>query len=240
MTDSRIATLPTRTRGHVERLVKELETHAAKDLAAVVVYGSLARGGFDADHSDIDLVIVLADDSRKILTAIAPALELARAAARIEAMVLRADEIAHAADVFPLLYDDIRSHNIVLFGTDPFAKLEILDEHRRLRIEQELREARIRLRRAVTDAVGAPRGFGGALERKIKQIRGPLHALLRLRGIEISDDTASVLTASAKRWKVDLAPLARVREAADAAHDILTKLLDAAIADADTRTEDGQ
>lgn len=238
MTDSRITMLPSRTRGHVEKLVKELETNVGKDLVAIVVYGSLARGGFVPDRSDIDLVIVLADDSRKILTAIAPTLELARAAARIEAMVLRADEIGRAADVFPLLYDDIRSHNIVLSGDDPFAKLDILDEHRRLRIEQELREARIRLRRAVTDAVGAPRGLAGALERKMKQMRGPLHALLRLRGIEVTDDIAAVLAAAGKRWKVDVGPLSRVREAVDAAHDTLTKLLDAAIADADASTED--
>jgi predicted nucleotidyltransferase len=240
MTDARIATLPIRTRSQLEKLVKELEAKLGKDLVALVVYGSLARGGFDADRSDVDLVVVVADDSRKTLVAMAPSLELARAAARIEAMVVRADEIARAADVFPLLYDDIRSHNIVLLGEDPFANLEIHDEHRRLRIEQELREARIRLRRAVTDAVGAPRGFAGALERKLKQVRGPLHALLRLRGIDIPDDLASVLAAAGKRWSIDLVSLGRVREAADAAHDTLTKLLDAAIADADASTEDSQ
>ena len=37
----------------------------------------------------------------------------------------------------------------VVFGRDPFEKLVIAPQHRRLRIEQELREARITLRRAV-------------------------------------------------------------------------------------------
>lgn len=233
MTDARLAALPERTRRHLEQLQAELVDRLGDALQAIVAFGSLARGGFDPERSDIDLVIVLRDDARAGLRSIGPALDLARSAARIEAMILRGDELGNAADVFPLFYDDIRGRNIVLHGEDPFASLEILDEHRRLRIEQELREARIRLRRAVVESANAPRGFAGAIERKVKQIRGPLHALLRLRGHELGDDLAGVLAAACKRYALDPAPLSRAREAADAAYDALVRLLDAAIADVD-------
>ena len=66
---------------------------------------------------------------------------MARASARIEVMILHRDEIPRAADVFPLLYDDVRSCHAVLHGSDPFAQLVVHDEHRRLRIEQELGSA---------------------------------------------------------------------------------------------------
>ncbi len=89
-------------------------------------------------------------------------------------MVLKHDNIAAASDVFPLLYDDVRQRHVVLSGSDPFVDLKIKDTHRRLRIEQELREARIRMRRAVVDALGSEADIAGAVARKVKQIRGPL------------------------------------------------------------------
>jgi predicted nucleotidyltransferase len=233
MTDPRIAALPERTRDHLERLCEALRERLGERLQAILAYGSVARGAFVPERSDVDLVVVLSDDARRTLQSIGPALELARHAARIEAMLLRADELQHAADVFPLLYDDIRGCNVVLHGTDPFASLKILDEHRRLRIEQELREARIRMRRGVAEATGAPRAMTTMLERKLKQLRSPLHALLLLRGIAVGDDAPAVLSACATRYGVDIAALALVREDGDAAHDALVRLLDAAIADVD-------
>jgi predicted nucleotidyltransferase len=238
MTDARINALPDRTRQHLDRLCTQLATDLGDKLQAILAFGSLARGAFDAERSDIDLVIVLRDDPPKALRSIGAALDLARNAARIEAILLRGDELDPASDVFPLFYDDIRRCNIVLHGSDPFAGLEIHDEHRRLRIEQELREARIRLRRAVAESGTTPMGLPGAIDRKVKQMRGPLHALLRLRGVDVGDELPTVLGASAKRWNIDLGPLSRAREATDAALDALVGLLDAAIRDVDSTTED--
>lgn len=233
MTHAKIAALPVRTLQHLESLTAALQESLGGELRSLLVYGSVARGGFDAERSDVDLVVVLGDDGRERLQAIAPALELARHAARIEAILLRADELQRAADVFPLLYDDIRGCSIVLHGDNPFATLTILDEHRRLRIEQELRESRIRLRRALVEATGAPRTLAGAVERKLKQMRSPLHALLRLRGVTVDDGIATTLKGCAEHWKLELGALARTREDAHAAHDALVNLLDAAIADVD-------
>ncbi|MFO0631713.1 MAG: nucleotidyltransferase domain-containing protein [Nannocystaceae bacterium] len=231
--DPRVSALPPRTREHLLRLADALVEGFGDDLVGVLVHGSLARGGFDPERSDIDLVVVVRRDGRERLAAVGPALELARHAARIEAILLRADELQSAADVFPLLYDDIRSRHIVLRGDNPFAALQILDEHRRLRIEQELREARIRLRRALTECASVPRTLAGAIERKLKQIRGPLFALATLRGFATDDSLAPVLAACAKHWSLDLDALARVREAPLPAYDGLVALLDAAIADVD-------
>lgn len=238
MTDARIAALPERTRQHLDRLCNQLVTDLGDKLQAILAFGSLARGAFDKERSDIDLVIVLTDDSPKVLRSIGAALDLARSAARIETILLRGDELDSASDVFPLFYDDIRRRNIVLHGSDPFAGLEIHDEHRRLRIEQELREARIRLRIAVAESGTAPKGLSGAIERKVKQMRGPLHALLRLRGVEIGDELPAVLGGCAKRWSLDVGPLSRVRESTDAALDALVGLLDAAIRDVDSTTKE--
>lgn len=225
--------LPTTTKSKLDELRDTLVAALGDDLEALVVYGSAVRGGFVEGRSDIDLLVVLRHDERALLEKIGGVLLLARTSSRIESMLLRGDELAKAADVFPLLYDDVRSRHALLHGKDPFAGLEIANTHRRLRIEQELREARIRLRLVLSEAPLLPRLLNGAVARKVKQLRSPLHALLRLRGREVDDGTEAVMRDACKLYDADADALLRFDEAPEAAYDALTRLLDAAIADVD-------
>lgn len=226
-----LADLSPAVRSRLDELLGVLRQKLGDDLDSVLVFGSAARGGYRAGESDVDLMIVLRRDPQAHLEAIGPALLLARFSARIEAMIVVRDEIARSADCFPLLYADIASCSVALHGTSPFAGMQIESEHTRLRIEQELREARIRLRRVVTDMAGP--AFGRAIERKLKQLRGPLFALLRLRGHRQPDQLEAVFDGAAKRYGLDLAPLTRARELPGPAYATLVLLLDRALADVD-------
>lgn len=228
-----IQRLPAAARPAIQELASGLVAAAADNLAALVVYGSAARGGFEEGLSDIDVIIVLRDTALPQLVALSQPLLQARFKARIEAMVLKLQEIPEASDVFPLFYDDIRSRHVVVVGSDPFASLTISDTHRRLRIEQELREARIRMRRAAVDAMGVDAALTGAIARKVKQVRGPIHALLRLKGIECDDSLEAVLREAGRAFGFDTAPLLRIREDPGAAHTAFRALLEAATNDAD-------
>jgi predicted nucleotidyltransferase len=235
----RLEMLPAPVRARLDELQKSLTTALGDDLACLLVHGSAARGEYREGRSDVDLMIVLKAAPREKLAVIANALQLARHAARIEAMILTTAEIPRAADVFPLLYDDIRRRHVLLAGENPFAGLVISDKHRRLRIEQELREAQIRLRRAVVDAEGTPAQLAGAVFRKLRQLRGPLRALLALRGQDVGDDFDVVLTAATRVYDVDPKPLRKVQEAPEEALDALAKLLAAAVDDVDGMDDGG-
>jgi predicted nucleotidyltransferase len=225
--------LPFKTKSKLEELRDALVSSLGDDLQALVLYGSAVRGGFQEGRSDVDLLVILRRDDRSILETIGGAILLARTSARIESMLLRGDELHKAADVFPLLYDDVRSRHALLYGTDPFSGLEISDVHRRLRIEQELREARIRLRLVLSEAPLLPRLLNGAVARKVKQLRSPMHALLRLRGREVDDGIEAVMHEACSLYSVDAKVLLRFDEEPEAAYDALTHLLEAAIADVD-------
>ncbi|WP_437736085.1 nucleotidyltransferase domain-containing protein [Sorangium sp. So ce1335] len=233
---SAVSRLPAPVQARLVELKESLERALGDELVCLLVYGSAARGGYREGQSDVDLMVVLREATRERLDAIANALRLARYAARIEAMILTAAEIPQAADVFPLLYDDIRRCHALLAGRDPFSALVIDGRNRRLRVEQELREAQIRLRRAVVDGMGSDEALRGAVLRKVKQIRGPLHALLGLRGIngdDGDDDLAAVLAGAGEHLGVDVAPLQRVHEAPVAAYEALVALLARAVEDVD-------
>jgi len=239
--------LPPATHDVLRELTSGLKTALGDCLTALVVYGSAVRGGYREGESDIDIVLVLKDTSLAMLTAAGSPLMLARHRGRVEALILKTTDVDRASDVFPLFYDDIRQRHVVLAGRDPFAGLRISDHHRRLRIEQELREAQIRMRRAAADALGDESTLAGAVTRKVKQLRGPLHALLLLRGSPGGkkdspgdDRLETVLAAVSRTYGIDTEPLLRVQENPAAAHAALRKVLDAAIEEVDRLEHGGE
>ena len=226
-----VAGLPSGVRERLEDLSRELAAALGDHLVGILVHGSVVRGEYRPGESDVDVIVILDQADFAQLDAIGNAMQLARYSARIEAMILTESEIAGASDAFPLLYDEIKQRHILLAGRDPFKDVEVHDTHRRLRIEQELREAQVRLRRAVTDAVGAREAIAGAVVRKVKQVRTPLHALLALKGIACPPDLPSVLAKIGEAYGVDVAPLRVAREVPDAAHAALVMLLTKTIDD---------
>lgn len=220
----------------LDELVAALKKAHGDELVSVLAHGSAVRGGW-REGSDVDLIVVLREASRAALERSANALQGARWSSRIEAMILVEPEITRAADVFPVFYDEIKRSHVVLHGSDPFADLKIERHHLRLRIEQELREAQIRMRRAVVDAQGNVDQLRGAVARKIKQVRSPLRALLELDGESTEQELAAVLKAAGKKLGVDAAALLQVDESPSLAHDALVTLLDKAIAKVDLMEE---
>lgn len=223
--------LPPSVREKIEAWKTALVTTLGDDLVAILLTGGVARGDYRPGESDITAIVVVKEASFAKLDAISSVTQDARYGARLAPTFLTAAEIPGAGDAFPLLYDDIKRFNIVLHGADPFEKVVVHDTHRRVRIEQELREAQVWLRRAVTDAMGAREAVGGSVARKIRQVRRPLAALLKLRAVDCKDDVASVFRAAGERYGVDVSALGAPRDNAEAAHDALTSLLAAAITD---------
>jgi predicted nucleotidyltransferase len=237
-----LSALPKETHAALDELASALERAAGPNLAALVVHGSAVRGDFEPERSDVDVVVVLHDSSLGKLEEVAEPLLLARNAGRVEAMILRLDEIARSADVFPVFYADIAERHVVVTGSArPFQDLVIEKRHLRLRLEQELREHKIRMKRAAVDASGQPRALAGALARKLRQVRSPLRALLKLKGGDpsgIPDDRLEpVLRAAGAVYGVNVDALFAIRRDPGAAHAAFRKLLDAAVEDVD-RMED--
>lgn len=226
---TRSLNVPAAVHEHLDTLTRSLEKSCGANLAALCVYGSAVRGGFVAGTSDVDLAVVLQDTAPDKLTALSDPLLLASHAIRAEAIVLRLNDLAPASDVFPLFYDDIRSCHVLLSGRDVWKDVSVTDTHRRLRIEQELREAKIRMHRAVVDARGETDALARFVSRKVTQIRSPLYALLVLQGITCGDSVDEVLEAFSKNAGVDTAPLKDVRAKPAEAHAAFRTLIDSAI-----------
>jgi predicted nucleotidyltransferase len=138
---------PARVGTALQALVQSL-LPLAPEPQALVVYGSLARGRFREGESDVNLVVVLGDDSPRVLAALREPLRAAYRTARVEPFVIRFAELPRLIESFPIKLFDIQRHHHVLHGTDPFASLEIRWPDMRRGAEQELQNHALRLRRA--------------------------------------------------------------------------------------------
>jgi predicted nucleotidyltransferase len=229
LTDPMFLALPATVRDRITEWTKSLQAALGDDLVAILLTGGVARGDYRPGESDVNALVVLRQATFEKLDAISSAMQAARYGARVEPTILTEEELPGACDAFPLLYDEIRQWHLILVGEDPLANAVVHDTHRRLRIEQELREAQIGLRRVVTDALGAREAIGGAVGRKVRQVRRPLHALLELKGITSKEDVGSVLASAGATYRVDVTSLSTPRDMPEAAHAALSKLLAAAI-----------
>jgi predicted nucleotidyltransferase len=230
--DPMFVALPSSVRDRITEWTKSLETALGNELVAILLVGGVARGDYRPNESDVNAIVILRDATYEKLDSISSAMQAVRYGARVETTILTEEELAGSCDAFPLLYDEIKRWHLLLVGsTDPFAKTIVHDTHRRLRIEQELREALIGLRRAVTDALGVKEAIGGAVARRVRQVRRPLRALMSLKGISCKEDLMSVFDCAGKTYGLDATPVSKAREEPAAAHRALTLILDASIRD---------
>jgi predicted nucleotidyltransferase len=217
---------PAEIRTALDRLCQELVEAAPENLVSVILFGGLARGRFRSGRSDVDLVVVLRDSSAAKLAAIAPPLRSAWRAVRVEPLLLARPEIPRLTRLFPTKLLDIQAHHVVLWGEDSFAGLNASPEEIRHRVEQELRNLELRLRRRLIAVSDDDQGARQAIGSVIRPLAIQLSWLLRLSGQQLPQDdrTTAIFILAAARWKLDgdlLANLAALRSSDGSARDVL-------------------
>lgn len=191
------------------RLAKDLGEAAGTNLKAVLLYGGLASGRYRTGRSDLNVAVVLEDAGGAALAAIAPVLHAALRRLRVEPLVLAAAELSRAADVFPTKFLDIQRAHVLLAGSDPFDGLKISREHVRLRVEQELRNAVLRLRRRLVTAHEDPVALSTVLVGLPVMLAVNLTALAELadKPVERAADPLETARRAGRALELDVGPL---------------------------------
>jgi len=130
----------------INEFVERMRAAARTNLQAAILYGSAAAGDYVADHSDVNLLFVLGETSFEAIEALAPAVAWWGKQKHRAPLLMSAEEIRRAADVFSIEFLDMRRHYRVLWGDDVLATLEVPMRWHRAQVEYELREKTIVLR----------------------------------------------------------------------------------------------
>src|SRR5262249_12862094 len=155
-------------------------------------------------RSDANIVVLLGDVTLAALLSIAPALRTASRAVGADPLILASAEVERTAATFPVKFIDIKEHHVVLCGADPFVALEVPREHIRLRIEQELRNLSLRLRRRFMAISHSAAELAAALARVARPLALELSALLQFsgKGVPDEDRTAAILAQAADAFQL--------------------------------------
>jgi predicted nucleotidyltransferase len=194
---------PARVRTALESLIERVR----EDVDSLAVYGSLARGTYRERESDVNLAVVVLEASAAKLHALHDPFRTAFREVRVDPFFVEAGEIARIAEAFPIKLRDIRAHHDPIFGEDRFASIEIDREHLRIRLEQELRNHLLRLRRAAVDHGNDAGELARSVYRSARALELELGTLLELSGEEPPASAAEVAAAAAAKFDLDRATL---------------------------------
>ena len=137
--------LPVQVEQAVAAFVDAAKTAFETDLLAAVLYGSAAEGRLRAT-SDVNMLLVLKQFDQARADRLREPLRLAHAAVQLNAMFLLEAEVPTAMEAFAVKFADIVARHRVLYGSDPFATLNMPREALIRRLKQVLLNLQLRLR----------------------------------------------------------------------------------------------
>lgn len=191
-------------------LVEDLRATHGDNLASVVLYGSAAAGDHVELRSDYNLMIALnritPEDLRQ---AQAPMREWQRLGHPLP-VYFTVEELADAADVFPIEFHQMANARIVLYGHDPFEFVQLSDTHLRHQTEYELRSKLIQLRRLYIPASVSIEKLCDLMSDSLSSFAALFRAVMLLHGQEAPVAKPDCVRATASLLKLDPAPFERI------------------------------
>jgi predicted nucleotidyltransferase len=193
-------------------LVEDLRATHGENLACVVLYGSAAAGDTRELQSDYNLLIALNRITPEDLRlAQAPMREWQRLGHPLP-VYFTVEELADAADVFPIEFHQMAKARVVLYGHDPFEFVQLSDANLRHQTEYELRSKLIQLRRHYIPASISIEKLADLMSDSLSSFAALFRAVLVLFGEEAPVAKADCVRATARVLKLEVTPFERIFE----------------------------
>ena len=188
---------------HLTAFIDDLRSTHSKNLVSVVLYGSAAAGDNSAKHSDYNLLVVLEkigpDDLRNAHAAVR---EWAKLGHNVP-VYFTVDEVANAADVFPIEFHQMKRARKVLFGKDVLENIDISNEHLRHQVEFELRSKLLMLRRQYIPASGSVEGLEALMSDSLVSFIALFRGVLMVLGIDAPVGRHATLALAISKLNLD-------------------------------------
>jgi len=128
-----------------QQAVDTLKSALGPELASVVAFGSWAVGEYTEGFSDLNLLVVTRRLDAELIKRLAPAAN-ALSGPKCRPLYFSQAELKRYAEAFPLKFQDMAETRKVLFGEDPFQRLEINTVRLAEDLENESRRLLIKFR----------------------------------------------------------------------------------------------
>lgn len=187
-----------------EDFVPKLEEAFGKDLLSVILYGSAAKGTFQAGVSDVNLLILTGSTHPEQIVELGKKASRDLKKLRLSLHFLTETEFLNSSDVFPMEYYDIQEHHEVLFGKDPAEDLSLTSNNLRHQVEERLRGSVNALRQALLASQGKTKLISELLVDWFGSQTALFRGALRLIDYpQIPEDNRGLFRAVAEAFEID-------------------------------------
>jgi len=143
--ENQLTDLPENARRTLTDFVNMTRESCGENLVSIVLFGSAAEGRL-RPTSDVNLILVTKEFDVSQVNCLRELLRVAYAAIHLTVMFLLESEISAASEAFAVKFTDILNRNRILFGSDPFKKVEISRAATLQRLKQVIVNLILRLR----------------------------------------------------------------------------------------------
>ena len=199
----------------LKRLVGALADAHGDNLKSVVLYGSAVVSGLVDDDVPKRVLVVLESIAPADLQAAHTIAEHWREEGNPLPVYFTSEEIADAADVFPIEFIDMSQVRHVLYGQDPFDHLDLQTHNLRHQLEYELRARLLRLRRMYIAASHNPARLTELMANSLDSFSVLFRHVLRMAGHDAPFEKRECVMKTAEALRLDKAVFARIFEYAD-------------------------
>ncbi len=196
----------------LERAVVAIATELGSHVRCLALYGSAARNEWNPATSDVNLLVVLDEMHYAALEPLQSLLSRARRRGRVIPLILTMTDLQEATDVFPIKFDDIKRHHVLLGGDDVLTDLEVEPRDLAFVAEFKLRNVEWRLRQAFVSSFGDPRWEEELLLTHFASAMFPLRAACRVLGYETPSSTSDAIATVERALNVDAGVLRVLQE----------------------------
>jgi predicted nucleotidyltransferase len=130
-------------------LNEKLQAAAGRNLKAIVLFGSAARGEYHERHSDLNVLCVLERAQADDLQALHDTAAWWERKKFPAPQIFTLEELLASADIFAIELLDMKAHHRMIYGEDFFEQLDVPMELHRLQVERELRTNSVKLRQGI-------------------------------------------------------------------------------------------
>ena len=190
-------------------IVEDLKGIYGEALQSVILYGSGARGEYVAGKSDINFLVVLAENDAGDLEKILPMIPKWKKRAVATPLFMTRAFIGSSVDVYPVEFLNMKRHYQVVHGEDVLRDLVFEKRALRLQCERELKGKLMLLRTGFLETAGKAESLQRLMAASITAFLSVFGALLTLKDREVPHGRREIVAAVAGMYGIDTAPFLR-------------------------------
>jgi hypothetical protein len=200
----------------LNQLVERLKKAFGDRMRSATLYGSGASGDHHGAYSDLNILCVLDAVTPRELADAEPVVRWWRKQGHPAPLLLSVEEVARAADCFPIEFHDILERRRVLDGEDLMAGVKIDPKYYRAQVEHDLRAKLLRLRTKAAGLLGDPTLLRPLLADSVSTFCVLFRHALVLAGGQAHFGKREIVEQARQRFGIDPAPFLKLLDLREA------------------------